>query len=80
MFRKPRASRGDGSYERRLLRFVAPERLIIDDSRSSRCSPRPVPAVRYAGFVVRSGDFEVEVGSDFDEAALIRLLRRVRAC
>ena len=42
--------------------------------------PETEPALRCAGFVVRSGDFEVEVGSDFDEAALIRLLRLVRAC
>lgn len=32
------------------------------------------------GFVVRSGGIEIEVGPEFDEGALLRLLRVVRAC
>lgn len=31
MLKELRASRGDGSYERRLLRFTAPDLLVIDD-------------------------------------------------
>lgn len=31
MFKQLRAARGDGTYERRLLRFTAPDLLIIDD-------------------------------------------------
>ena len=31
LFKQLRASRGDGSYERRMLRFTAPDLLIIDD-------------------------------------------------
>jgi DNA replication protein DnaC len=31
LFKQLRASRGDGSYDRRLLRYTAPQLLIIDD-------------------------------------------------
>jgi len=33
-----------------------------------------------SGFLVRTGDVEIELGADFDEAALGRLLRVVGAC
>lgn len=32
------------------------------------------------GFLVRTGDVEIELDADFDEAALGRLIRVVRAC
>jgi hypothetical protein len=31
-------------------------------------------------FLVRTGDVEIKLGADFDEVALGRLLRVVRAC
>lgn len=43
-----------------------------------------VPEVQSEGggcsFLVRTGDIEIELDADFDEAALGRLLRVVRAC
>lgn len=55
-----------------------------------RLRPQPVRLVELVpevqseggggGFLVRTGDVEIELGADFDEAALGRLLRVVRAC
>ena len=41
--------------------------------------PRPAPVVA-ARYVVRCGELEVEVGEDFDDHTLQRLLRVVAAC
>ena len=39
-----------------------------------------VPTVRAARYVVRCGHLEVEIGDDFNEATLFRLLQVVAAC
>jgi hypothetical protein len=42
--------------------------------------PRPEPTPRAARYVVRRGELAVEVGEDFDEDVLFRLLQVVAAC
>ena len=54
--------------------------------RVAEASPRlvelvPAPASRPATrYLVRVGEFAVEVGDDFDEATLVRLVRALGAC
>ena len=42
--------------------------------------PHPAPTPRAARYVVRRGELAVELGEDFDEDVLFRLLQVVAAC
>lgn len=59
-------------------------RVILTRGGATRPSPRLVElipsAARAVGVVVRCGPFSVEVGDDFDQDALHRVLQVVAAC
>ena len=61
-------------------------RLNLAQGRETRDVPRLVelvaaPAARgEARYVVRVGEMVVEVGADFDDATLVRLVRALRSC
>ena len=55
------------------LKQTAPVRLV-------ELVPEVQSEAGGGGFLVRTGDVEIELGADFDEVALGRLLRVVRAC
>jgi hypothetical protein len=61
-------------------------RLNLAQGREAHDLPRLVelvaaPAARGEGrYVVRVGELGVEVGADFDDATLVRLVRALRSC